>query len=54
MNDKDLVQAGKNAEELKAEEAEKRQLTEQYRCTGYCRCCPFPGLKCVMDGHPAK
>ena len=24
----------------------------QYVCTKYCRCCPFPGLKCVENGRP--
>ena len=23
----------------------------QYECTGRCRLCPFPGLKCIKDSH---
>ncbi len=30
----------------------QRKIEEQYSCTKYCRCCPFPGLKCVESGRP--
>ena len=39
------------------EEKEKEfqeSVKMQYSCTKYCRCCPFPGLKCVESGHPVR
>ena len=37
---------------LEEEKKLKDSLAMQYSCTKYCRCCPFPGLKCVESGHP--
>ena len=52
MSDKNVTVTEQEAANEVQTAEEKKVLTEQYRCTGYCRC--FPGLKCVEDGHPAK
>lgn len=44
--------------EFQKNDAEEKRFQEsvkqQYVCTKYCRCCPFPGLKCVESGHPVR
>ncbi len=47
--------SGKSREALELEELEEEKAAwEQYGCTRYCRCCPFPGLKCIYDVRKAK
>lgn len=35
------------------ERQEKKTVTEEYQCTRFCRCCPFPGAKCCENDKPA-
>lgn len=45
----------KNTKEFEFAEQEYEDLLKsQYVCTKYCRCCPYPGLKCVESGHPVR
>ncbi len=43
--------ASDTASDAAAERLFQESVKGQYDCTKFCRCCPFPGLKCVPDGR---
>ena len=49
IEEKTMRKDGKRTES--AERLFQESVKGQYDCTKFCRCCPFPGLKCVSDGR---